>query len=252
MRGTGLVLATCLCATAAPATADPATGRPVAVVELFTSQSCANCPPADAFLAEMAADRELVTLSFPVDYWDWLGWKDTAAKPEFTRRQKSYAAARGDREVFTPQMVVNGRKQVVGSDRAAIRREISAGTAAAHRDLAVEVDLEATGDALVVRIADAPADWDGAQATVWLARYDHRRTVPVGRGENNGRTLTYAHLVRSLQPIGMWKGRSVRIELPREGTAADRDVGCAVLVQVEQGGLPGAIVGAQTCGGPAS
>lgn len=230
-----------------PAAAGEATlveRTPRAVVELFTSQGCANCPPADAFLSELSRDPGLVTLSFPVDYWDYLGWKDTAAKPEFTQRQRAYAARRGDHDVYTPQVVINGTTHLVGSDRAAVTREI--GPAGATSDsLPIAVDLEATADALIITVAAASTTTSPAAATVWIVRYDVERTVPIRRGENTGRSLTYAHLVRSLQPIGMWKGLPLRIELPRQDIVRDDGAGCAVLVQTDHDGAPGPIIGAR-------
>lgn len=216
-----------------------ATSRPRAVVELFTSQACANCPPADTLLAELSNDPNLVTLSFAVDYWDYLGWKDTAAKPEFTQRQKSYAAQRGDHDVYTPQMVVNGHHHLLGSDRGAITREV-----AASSGLPVEVAVEARDDAIIVSVGDAP-DVPPTGATVWVARYDLVRSFPIRRGENNGRTLAYVHLVRSLQPIGMWKGRAMRFELPRKDIVREEGVGCAFLVQGGGEGGLGVIYGAR-------
>lgn len=215
------------------------TVRPKAVVELFTSQACSNCPPADALLAELSSDPRLVTLSFAVDYWDYLGWKDTAAKPEFTQRQKSYAALRGDHAIYTPQMVVNGRQQLLGSDRAAVTRQV-----AASGGLQVDVEVETRDDAIVVSVGDAP-DVPPTGATVWVARYDILRTFPIRRGENTGRTLAYVHLVKTLQPIGMWKGKSMRFELPRKDIAHEEGVGCAVLVQSGAEGGLGTIYGAR-------
>lgn len=219
--------------------------RPIAVVELFTSQGCANCPPADAFLSELARENDVVALSYAVDYWDYMGWKDTAAKPEFTLRQKGYAGRRGDRDVFTPQVVVNGRAQVVGSDREKIRREISLGSEMRH-DLTVAVDVESTAEAVKVHLPSLKSG-ELVHATVLLVRYDHSRSVSIGRGENTGRTLTYAHLVRSILPIGMWKGQELTLELPRQETPTDPNLGCAVLVQQEKDGLPGPILGARAC-----
>lgn len=230
---------------AAEASEPGSAARPAAVVELFTSQGCANCPPADAFLGELAREDDLVTLSYPVDYWDYLGWKDTAAKPEFTARQKAYANRRGDHDVFTPQVVINGRARLVGSDRGGIRREIAEAEDVRH-DLGVGVEVEAGRDVLRVRLPDGPAG-EPAHATIWLVRYDLARTVTIGRGENSGRTLTYTHLVRSLQPIGMWKGHALTIELPRPEGEDDPNFGCAVLVQADHAGVPGPILGARIC-----
>lgn len=224
--------------------------HPRAVVELFTSQGCARCPPADALLGRLSEDPDLVALTFAVDYWDYLGWKDTAARPEFSRRQRAYADRRGDHDVYTPQMVINGRVHVVGSDHAGIDRRLGA-LAAERHDLVVPIDVATTADALVVDVGAATGG-DAAAATVWLVRFDRRRTVPVKRGENTGLNLTYTHLVRSLQPIGMWKGRPLRIELPRNGTVEDAGTGCAVLLQVDRDGSPGPILGARLVDRPQS
>ena len=225
-------------------TASAGEGRPRGVVELFTSQGCGKCPPADALLGRLAADPTLVTLTYAVDYWDYLGWKDTAARPEFSQRQRAYADGRGDRAVYTPQVVVDGRAHVVGSDRDAIDTAVT-GFAEKSEGPIVDVEVETTRDALVVRIADAPAEVGTVRATVWLARYDRSRTVRIGRGENSGRTVTYTHLVKSLQPIGMWKGKAVRIELPRQDSVHETEEGCAVLLQTEGENGPGAILGAR-------
>ena len=236
-------------AVVASATADP--GRPRAVVELFTSQGCGKCPPADALLTTLSADPTLITLSYAVDYWDYLGWKDTAARPEFTRRQRAYAAARGDNSVYTPQMVINGRAHVVGSDRAAVERTLAEQQRAAEAP-SVAIDGEVSGDTLIVRIADAPADLAVARATVWLARYEPLRTVPIPKGENSGRTVTYTHRVKALQPIGMWKGKALRIELPHAEKDEVAGEGCVVLLQAEGENGPGAVIGARDLDRPHS
>jgi hypothetical protein len=229
--------------------AEPA--RPRAVIELFTSQGCGKCPPADALLERLSAEPGIVTLSFAVDYWDYLGWKDTAARPEFTQRQRGYAEHRGDHAVYTPQMVINGRAHVVGSDRHAIDRTIAT-LADEGRGPMIPVDVETTGDALVVTVADAPEAFAHGRATVWIAHFDRARTVPIRKGENSGKTVTYAHLVKSLQPIGMWKGKAMRIELPRQEATHDKGEGCVVLVQVDGDNGPGPIVGARELEAPAS
>lgn len=239
------VLAAAVAAT--PTRADEALAgeaRPKAVVELFTSQGCANCPPADALLQKMSADPSLVALTYSVDYWDYLGWKDTAARPEFTQRQRAYAEIRGDRAIYTPQVVVNGRVHAVGSDRGTIERRIGA-LGSEHHLLDVPVDFETTPEALVIRIGAAPGDRPRPPATVWLLHFEKTRTVQIGRGENSGRVVTYANVVRSMQAVGMWKGAPVKLELPRRETTRDPNGGCAVLVQVDADGAPGPIVGAR-------
>ncbi len=234
-------------AAALPARAGEALGtaeRPATVVELFTSQGCANCPPADALLRRMSTEPGVVALSYAVDYWDYLGWKDTAARPEFTRRQRAYAETRGDRSIYTPQVVINGRLHAIGSDRPAIDRQIAT-LSSERRLLEVPVDFDITRETLVIRVGNAPEDRPQPSATVWLIHFEKARTVQIGRGENSGRVVTYANLVRTMQPIGMWKGAALRLELPRRETTSDPSGGCAVLVQVDTDGTPGPILGAR-------
>ena len=252
-HATGMAVAawaTAIAAVLGSAAAEAGEARPRAVVELFTSQGCGKCPPADALLGRLGADPRLVALTFAVDYWDYLGWKDTAARPEFTRRQRAYAESRGDRAVYTPQMVINGRIHVVGSDGEAVERTVAAQIRDA-KSPSVDIDAQSTGDVLVVEVGDAPATLATPRATVWLARYENTRTIPIAKGENSGKTVTYTHLVKSLQPIGMWKGRALRIELPRSEKPSDPGEGCAVLLQVEGEAGPGPILGARVLDRPA-
>jgi hypothetical protein len=223
---------------------------PRGVVELFTSQGCSSCPPADALMNKLSQDRTLVALTFPVDYWDYLGWKDTLARPEFTQRQRSYAGSRGDRAIYTPQAVVNGREHVVGSDHGAIERAVTS-----HRDrfgsLSVDTAIDVVGDVVTARIGEARSPSD-AKATVWLVVFDKVHTVPIGRGENRGRSVTYSNVVRQVQPIGMWKGKAMSVELPKHDLMPSGNTGMAVLLQVDSDGKPGAILGAALLAGPAS
>lgn len=210
-----------------------------AVLELFTSQGCASCPPADEALEEFSKKPGIVALSFSVDYWDYQGWKDTLAEHEFTSRQKAYAAARGDRQVYTPQLVVNGSLDVVGSDEAAIEKAIKAGPAPS-----VPIDVDMMGDA--IRISVGPAVKDGPRkATLWLALYDRHVKVPVERGENRNRTLSYYNVVRKLRPIAVWRGEPIKVDLPVAEYRDSGTDGCAVLLQQETAeDAPGPIIGA--------
>lgn len=248
-RVLGLIFGSLAVATAAQAAGAGEQG-PRAVVELFTSQGCSSCPPADALMNRLAVDKTLVTLTYPVDYWDYLGWKDTFARPEFTQRQRGYAAYRKDRAVYTPQMVVNGRDHVVGSDKAGLDRTIGE-----HRErfggLPVETSIETAGDSIIAKIGEAMPGGD-RKATVWLVVFDREQTVPIGRGENKGREVTYSHVVRQLQPVGMWKGKAMTVELPRHDLVRSPDTGMAVLLQVDGEGRPGAILGAAVLAGPSS
>jgi len=223
--------------------------KPRAVLELFTSQGCSSCPPADALMNQLVEDRSLLALTFPVDYWDYLGWKDTFARPEYTQRQRGYAAGRHDRAVYTPQIVVNGREHVVGSNQAAIER-----TVASHERmdaLPVDLDLDIKGDVVVARVGGSVAGVE-TKATLWLVTYDLRRSVPIARGENKGRTVVYSHVVRQVQAIGMWKGQSMTVELPRHELMPDRDVGMAIMLQPDRDSGLGPILGAAMLTGPSS
>jgi len=236
--------ASALCAAAllaAGLAGGPAAAETRAVIELFTSQGCSSCPPADKLLAEYADREDILALSFPVDYWDYLGWKDTLASHDFSERQKDYAAARGDGQVYTPQLVVDGREHLVGSNRPVIEATLA-------RDLAdglpVPMTLTAGPDATTLSIG-AAADEAAASGTIWLAMYDRTVSVEIDRGENSGRTLTYANVVRKLRPIAMWKGKAMTIDLPKS-EMKEADVSrCAVILQTETAdGLPGPIIGA--------
>jgi len=212
-----------------------------AVIELFTSQGCNSCPPADAILGDYAKDADILALSFPVDYWDYLGWKDTLASHENTVRQKAYSEARGDRQVYTPQVVVNGTTHVVGSNRQQIEAALSNSP-----PLPVPVSMQPGTDSTTVTIGPSPTPGK-AKGTIWLALYDDPVTVPVERGENTGMSLTYYNVVRKLRPIAMWKGKEVTIELPKSELDQAEVSRCAVILQTEHdNGLPGPILGAAT------
>jgi hypothetical protein len=231
------VLAFALLAFAAPAAA--ASERPRAVIELFTSQGCSACPAADRLLAEYARDPSVLALSYSVQIWDHLGWRDTLATPETTARQKAYADARGDRQVYTPQAVVNGMFHVLGSSREDIEaRRAPSSKGAAARALSVPVDLTRQGGRLVIAVgAGRPA-----AARVVVVTFDRVREVPIGRGENEGRTIAYRHAVRSILDAGPWTGAPVTlgVDLP-----AGEDVGAAALLQEQtDSGGPGVVLGA--------
>jgi hypothetical protein len=217
----------------------PAVAGAKAVLELFTSQGCSSCPPADALLGEYAEDPAIVALSFPVDYWDYLGWKDTLASHDNTERQRAYAEARGDRQVYTPQVVVNGAAHVVGSNRQQIEAAIRT-----SGPLPVEVTMEPGTDSTTVTVG-AGSGPGRKKGTIWLALYDDPVTVPIDRGENTGRTVTYYNVVRKLRPIAMWKGKPVTVELPKSELDQAEVSRCAVILQTElENGLPGPILGA--------
>ena len=203
--------------------------RPV-LVELFTSQGCSSCPPADALLDDLAGRPDVVALSMHVDYWDYIGWKDPYASPQYTARQQRYAEALNLRYVYTPQIVVDGRANVVGSRRAEVLEAIEA---AAQRDRPIDITF-GTGSGGKVIIPEGHAPDEGA--TVWLAVYDREHTTQIKRGENAGRSLRNANVVRSFERLGTWTGARLEIPLDLAGARARGRDGCAVIVQQGRAG----------------
>jgi hypothetical protein len=210
-----------------------------AVIELFTSQGCSSCPAADRLIGELAHDRSLVTLSLSVDYWDYLGWKDTLALPGNTARQRGYAKSRGDRQVYTPQAVINGVAHAVGSDRSAINRAITQ-SRAQQDTLAVPVKLSEANGRITVAVADAPA---GAHGEVWLCGVKRASAIEIGRGENRGRTVTYHNVVRGWHKVGEWTGKAASWTVSRSDFKAGVDE-AAVILQERPNGHPGRVLGA--------
>lgn len=201
----------------------PAIAEPVTVVELFTSQGCNSCPPANENLAAIAGRPGVLALSYGVTYWDKLGWKDTFASPAYTDRQYRYVRPLGNSSPFTPQIVVNGRADIVGNRIEPLRSLIAKSGPAD----ALDVRLDAAN--ATVGAGEAP----GGQADVWLVRYDPALVkVPVGRGENGGRTLPHKNVVHGLQRLGSWTGAAKSFRLPEAGSG----LRTAVLVQGRNGG----------------
>jgi hypothetical protein len=213
---------------------------PKAVIELFTSQGCSSCPPADRVLYDLAREPGIVALSFPVDYWDYLGWKDTLASPAFSARQRAYASARGDRQVFTPQVVVNGKVSCVGSDRAQIGRSMTR-AAAGRQSLPVRIDIAEKGTMLAIEVGRAEPP---ASGEVWVLPVAKEREVAIGRGENRGRSVTYANVVRGMTRAGFWSGAPAHFEVPlKKARHPDADSYVVILQGGEQE-KPGPILGA--------
>jgi hypothetical protein len=207
----------------------------LAVIELFTSQGCSSCPPADALLAQLGKRPELVTLSYSVDYWNYLGWQDTLSSAANSERQRDYARMRGDGQVYTPQVVVDGVMHVNGGNEAAIEMAIRN---AADRSAAmkVPVSMYAQDNTLVIGIGAAPETSEQREATVWLAVAKAKETVAIGRGENRGKTITYSHPVRELAPVGMWKGEAMTLRLPLKDLRTSPGDCLVALLQIENGG----------------
>ena len=202
------------------------------VVELFTSEGCSSCPPADEFMEELAQRQFVLPLSFHVDYWDYIGWKDRFADPIFTARQRAYAAAQGTSMVYTPQMIVAGAIDVVGSDRKAVEKALK--TAYTRNTMyRIQVARDRQGR-VVVEFPDAQI---GVPATVWLVTYQKSGESKVGAGENSGRKLMTYNVVRSLQKVGMWYGPAAEIELKLDPQAkANSPDACAIIAnQAEHG-----------------
>jgi hypothetical protein len=206
-----------------------------AVYELFTSQGCSSCPAADEVLGSLAKRDDVIALTLPVDYWDYLGWRDTLARPEFTARQKAYAKVLGDGMVYTPQAIVSGIANVNGSNSDKIERAIDK-TANLFSAARVPINLSAADGRLVIDVASAPDGVAAKEATVWVAAVSGSVKVPITRGENQGRTIVYSNVVRALMPVGTWNGKEMVVQLDRSSFmhgSADR---CAVFLQQGHGG----------------
>lgn len=208
---------------AAPAAAE----RPI-VVELFTSQGCSSCPPADRFLTELARERrDLLPLAFHVTYWNGLGWADPFSSEVATRRQAAYGARFGDGS-YTPEMVVDGREGLVGSDRLRAEAAIAAAKAARAPTPDIAVRRDTAGIEIRVGAGEGPG-------RVILVGYDRRHETAVGRGENRGRTLTESNVVRAFVPVGAWTGAETAFVVP-----APIGEELAVLIERDEGGIVGA------------
>ena len=237
-----LAIVLCISGLGSMATAeDTSSAEAPVVVELFTSQGCNSCPPADAFLGELAQRRDLVALAFHVDYWNYIGWRDPFSSPEATERQRTYARSLGLSSVYTPQMVVDGRFDAVGTDRAKVDQAIAA--ASQDKRLLIEIATRPAGGWLVT----VPAGEVAQPATVWLALYDRQHSTPVRRGENAGKTLTDYNIVREFRAIGRWDGAELNLPLDLGATDFAKR-GFAVIVQAA---TDGPILGAALAPTPA-
>jgi hypothetical protein len=201
--------------------------RPV-VVELFTSQGCSSCPPANAYLNELSRDRrDILALAFHVTYWDRLGWKDPFSLPAATQRQDQYGHRFGDGS-YTPEMVVDGAAGMVGSDRGDVESAIE--KARRNGRTAAAVSVTRNGEQVSIQVGAG-----SGTAKVLLIGFDHEHTTAIGRGENSGRTLTEANVVRSIRSLGQWSGSQLRLSEPfPEG----QDV--AVVLEAPDGQIVGA------------
>ncbi|MEM8791807.1 MAG: DUF1223 domain-containing protein [Pseudomonadota bacterium] len=234
MKNIALAARALFCATLGLATLpNAAQAEPAVVVELFTSQGCYSCPPADEVLGKLAEHDDIIALSLHVDYWDYLGWRDTFAKKAFTRRQFEYRDSMGERVVYTPQMIVQGANPVTGSRAMSVRDAIA--QVRSTDDLAKVEIVERNGGlkGLITPVNGG----EGSSAVVYVAKYTRSETVQIARGENGGKTLTYHNVVGMLSPLKDWRGDIAEYDLPNPGPGE----GIALWVQ---GGKVGPILAA--------
>jgi hypothetical protein len=223
-------------------TAEPqSAARPKAVVELFTSQGCSSCVAADAYFAELAQRHDVVAIALHVDYWDYLGWRDTLGDPAHSTRQRDYAGVRGSQRVYTPQIIVNGTSDHVGRDRDAIEAAID------KSSLPLPVTMRHGDGTVEIEVGEMPIP-GAMRTTIRLVLLTSEAEVAIARGENAGATIDYYNVARAMRPIGMWDGRPVRITLPEDELMADGVDACAVIVQEDLPDGPGAILGAAWLG----
>ncbi len=212
---------------------------PKGVVELFTSQGCASCPPADAALKTLVEQGDVVALSYHVDYWNYLGWTDTLSSKENTERQYGYAHSMGRSGVYTPQAIINGREHVKGTDLGAINGKLDS-LKSAGQGLSVPVSARMNNDEIEIDIGAGQG-----RADVVVAYFTKQEQIDVMRGENSGRKIEYWHSVYDVQTVGMWDGTSLKITLPAKTMGRSKKDGCAILVQSSTAkGEPSAILGA--------
>jgi hypothetical protein len=223
--------------------------EPKGVVELFTSQGCSSCPPADKALETLVREGDVVALSYHVDYWNYLGWADTLASKDNTDRQYAYARMFGRNGVYTPQAVLNGREHVNGADLSGIRTRIDA-LSGEGKGLKVPVAAEVKNDELRIRVGSGEG-----KANILIAYFEREHRIDIDKGENRGKTVDYWHAVTDMETIGMWEGKETNLVLPADMLKKKKKAGgCAVLLQrMKSADTPGAILGATVLsGGPSA
>ena len=215
--------------------------QPSGVVELFTSQGCSSCPPADKLLGQLAKENDTLALAWHVDYWDYLGWKDSFGSKSNTQRQRRYATTLGETQIYTPQAIINGRTHVVGSREHQVRAALKRfkGT---KQGLTVPISATFSDDIMTVSVANTP---EAADATLWIIYFDNQRVVEIKRGENHGKKLTYSNIVKDVQMVGMIKGSAINTTLPLSEIKRKGTDSCALVLQKNtKYGTPGPIIGA--------
>jgi hypothetical protein len=213
--------------------------KPVGVVELFTSQGCSSCPKADAAFSRIAQTTDVITISYHIDYWNYLGWQDTLGAKENTDRQYAYAKTLGNNNVFTPQMVLNGVEEAKSTNPDVILSNLRRMDVSGH-GVAVAVDADLTKDEMTITVGAG-----AGKADVVMAYFKKVTTVKIAKGENTGKTVTYRNAVTKLETVGMWDGKAMTIKLPSALISKKGQDGCAILLQAhDKDGNPGRIYGA--------
>ncbi len=204
----------------------PQDGKPKGVVELFTSQGCSSCPPADAAFRKLVDQGDVIALAYHVDYWNYLGWADTLSSKENTARQYGYARMLGRSNVYTPQVIVNGRDHMAGADLDGINSKIDTYSAAKAKGLTVPVDAAMRGDELEIKIGAGEG-----KANVVIVYFDKEKTIDVEKGENSGQKISYCNSVSNVETVGMWDGKATSLTLPATVLEKPELEGCAILLQ---------------------
>jgi len=207
---------------------------PVVVVELFTSQACPSCPEADEFAADLDREADVIVLSWPVDIWDYLGWEDTLASPENTRRQAQYNGRFGLRWPYTPELVIDGRAHVAGNQREAVMARIE--DVRRSSQINVPVRIRMTDGHLVVNVGTAPDEMIDALGTIWLVPYRDHNDVEIGAGPNRGRVLSYVNVAEMAEPISQWAGSPVIVRHEVAAAPGEGPDGYVVLLQKHRDG----------------
>ncbi len=227
----------------AAASAQGARAEPIEnVIELFTSQGCSSCPPADRLATRLARDPHMMVLSLAVDYWDFGGWKDTFASPANSARQHAYANVGGRSEVFTPQVVVNGLNSWNGSDA----QGIADSAAESHKNpavLALPLTIAERGGVIEINLGEAPAA-SPRQAGIYLLWVERLGAVKVMRGENAGAALTFTNVLRGSRKLGEWTGAPLKLALPKDASAPEGADTFAIIVQAGDVDAPSTVLAA--------
>ncbi len=213
-----------------------ASSQPLVVVELFTSQGCSSCPPADELLARLSRQKNILALGFSVDYWNYLGWKDTLARPDCTIRQKKYNKSLGKSGVYTPQMIIQGRHDVIGSRENLVQNILDqTRTELQAQHPGPRIIFAEHGDMIDLKIGAGVREGD-VPATIWVIGYDFERTVNIKKGEMAGQVRKYRNVVQSIKHIGHWTGKEIKLALSKDNMGERQYDGYALILQNKETG----------------